>query len=127
MKAVGFGEENGVSVGPWRVKSEVASGTSGEADKLLKQKAVASIEDLFHGRITYYLKTPVIVDGSKELPQPLVFDRQTRPLAWKQADLKIQATLPLLGTDETTEELTDDSRYVLVRVSLTLKQKFTNQ
>lgn len=116
-----------MSVGPWRVFAEVVSATEDEADTLLQQKAVPSMESLFDGRISYYLKISTKIDGDNELLRPLVFipefNRQTRPRAWKQADLKIQATLPLVGTDESAEEVPDGARQSLIRVSLCLKKK----
>jgi len=85
------------------------------------------MEALFDGHISYCLETPVMIDGDKELPWPLVFvsefKRQTRPRAWKQTDLKLQSTLPLLGADETGGELTDEAIQLLIRVSLVLKEK----
>lgn len=124
---VAFGKENAVAVGPWSVFSEVVStdADDDEEEILLNQKAVSSMGDLFDGRISYYLKTPTMDDGDSELPWPLVFvsefTRETRPRAWKKTDLKLQSTLPLLGTDVTAEELTDGAHQLLVRVSLVLK------
>lgn len=120
-----------MSVGPWTVFSEVVSTADADNDDLLKQKAVPSMESLFEGEISYYVETPVMVESDGVLlPWPLVFisefTRETRPRAWKQTDLKLQSTLPILGADETAKEVTVEAGQALVRVSLILKQK-TNE
>lgn len=120
-----FGKENAVSVGPWTIYTEVVTAPDKEKDMLLKQKAVSSMDTLFDGHISYYVETPVMMENDEELPWPLVFvpefTRTTRPKAWKQTDLKLQSTLPLLGADETSHELTDGAKQALVRVTLVLK------
>lgn len=122
-----FGKENAVSVGPWKVFSEVVTDPDVDEDALLNQKAVSCMEDLFDGHITYYIETPTVVDGGSELPWPLVFvsefTKESRPRAWKQTDLKLQSTLPLLGTDEAAKELTEGASRWLIRVSLMLNQQ----
>lgn len=119
---VSFGKENATSVGPWTVISEVVSISDQHvahgAENLLEQKAVSSMASLFDGFVSYYLETTV----SNDVPKPLVFisdfTRESRPRAWKKADLKIQSTLPLLGNDEM---LADGAHRLLVKVTLTLK------
>lgn len=124
-----FGEENAVTVGPWTVFAEVVSGADDEdAENLLKQKAMNSMSDIFDGHISYYVETRVMMEKDEVLlPWPLVFisefTRETRPRAWKQTDLKVQSTLPLLGADETSKELTDGERRVLARVSLMVRKR----
>ena len=122
-----YGKENAVSVGPWTVFSEVVS--EGK-DDLQEQKAVSSMCTLFDGRISYYLKSPVTYENNKVLPKPLVFikefTRQTRPRAWKQMDLKIQSTLPLLGNDEAAlHEMAAGALRLLVKISLELEGEAT--
>jgi hypothetical protein len=118
-----YGKENAAYVGPWTVFSEVISSSDKYemncARELLEQKAVSSMASFFDGFVSYYLETTV----SNDLPRQLIFisnfTRESRPHAWKKADLKIQSTLPLLGNDEIT--IHKSAPRLLVRVTLTLK------
>lgn len=60
------------------------------------------MEAFMEGNIEYYIEAPTwYVDGGFQ-PRPLVFcvfKKADRPMAWKNSDLKIQTTLPLVGND----------------------------
>ena len=61
------------------------------------------MDDLMDGVIEYYLEAPTSYVNGKFIPNPLVFcqfRKVDRPLAWKNTDLKLQSTLPLLGIGE---------------------------
>lgn len=91
------------NVGPWAIYTEIVSNEGDCPDKFrLAQKAVTSMEAFMEGNIEYYIETPTwYVDGNFQ-PRPLVFcvfKKANRPVAWKNADLRIQSTLPLVGND----------------------------
>jgi tRNA(Ile)-lysidine synthetase-like protein len=99
-----YGSENKITIGPWSCSAEIMNNiTEKESTKLLKSKALRDLEDLMKGSVTYYIAAP-ITDG-ETLPSPLVhfeggFTKPSRPTAWKGFDLKFEATLPLLGIDQ---------------------------
>jgi hypothetical protein len=127
--AIEYGRE--IKVDPWCIVANVVPGTTSRdmAEKLLKEKALDTMEQLLSGNFHYYLQAPIIKQGS--LPEPLVFvtgyKKPTRPAAWRGFDLKVEQTLPLLGNDHSRlDHIFDDGleRYgqtwVLVKVQLTL-------
>jgi tRNA(Ile)-lysidine synthase TilS/MesJ len=98
------------SVGPWRVSTSIQRISSDvEKEALLARKAVPDMDAFMEGCIEYYVeartwksenRTGPITETS--VPRPLVFasfTKSTRPLAWKNADVKLQETLPLLSCD----------------------------
>lgn len=101
--AIEYGRE--IKVGPWRIVANVIPDTTRRdmAEKLLKEKALDTMEQLLSGDFHYYLQVPIIKHGCS--PEPLVFvkgyTKPTRPAAWRGFDLKVEQTLPLLGTDHT--------------------------
>ena len=97
-------------VGPWKVRSEVASGASFQQessqlpDTWLTKKAVLSMESFMDGNVEYFVSAPTWFDEDigDFIPRPLVFrqfSKADRPRAWKNCDLRIQSTLPVLGND----------------------------
>eukprot|EP00978_Attheya_sp_CCMP212_P000088 scaffold168_cov53-Attheya_sp.AAC.5 len=146
--AVEYGSEHATSFGPWKVVAEPVSLDSVKnelhAQELLEKKAVPSINMFMKGSISYFLKVSIQTDDTHEtadnlksmvaddqFPSPLVFlifSRQSRPLAWKNADLKIQTILPLPGVVDatTTKTVTKSiwekygSEWRIVKVSLAL-------
>jgi hypothetical protein len=89
-------------------------------ESLLEKKAVPTWEDFMSGKLVYCLKVPEEANGK---PRPLVlikeFSRTSRPQAWKNCDVKLQATLPLPGNDEVgIGALSDGSKYVVAQVEL---------
>lgn len=93
-------------VGPWTIKTDVLGETEIEKwRELEKLKAVESMEEFMSGYVQYYFKVPLLEPSS--LPQlvfPGRFTKIGRPKAWKNGDLKIESTLPLVGADATEEE-----------------------
>jgi hypothetical protein len=89
---------------------------------LLGTKAVRSLECFMDGVVEYYLQIPSWPDDT---PRPLVivsdFFRESRPLAWKSCDLKIQSTLPILGMDEITQKAMVEPHRNMQLVKVTLK------
>lgn len=89
------------SVGPWTIKTEIIP-ASEEVKGLLKVKAAKDVEGVLTGKIEYYIEVMETEDGEQP---PLVFienfTKETRPPCWKNADLRIEATLPILGVDTT--------------------------
>jgi len=120
-KDIQFGEE--IVIGPWSVTSEIV--LSIESDQLIRKKAVENIEDLMLGEIEYYVKVLTMNNG--EL-QPLIFidkfTKESRPPSWKNADLKVELTLPIIGNDEPTAKLLsvqgDRNQERVARVTLKL-------
>lgn len=102
---VEFGKER--KVGPWSVKSEIVSERLDCPDtSRLAQKAMGSMEYLMGGQIEYWLSSPTWDSQGTFKPRPLIFRHFTkacRPLAWKNCDLKVQQTLPLLGNDDSSD------------------------
>ncbi|KAG7337842.1 tRNAIle-lysidine synthetase [Nitzschia inconspicua] len=122
-------------VGPWNVRVETLDGSSfqdaaEEPTDWLAKRAVSSMENFMNGKIEYYLEVRAVSDTSHS-PSLLVFgqfNKSNRPEAWKNSDLKIQSTLPLLCIDNANEDTnnqdTDGSpttTTTLIRVSLELK------
>lgn len=112
-----IGTEHAVNVGPWRVEATVCK-EGQESKRLLLNKAVPSMDDFMKGSITYYLQARSWQAKSSEIHnvkdftvRPLIFQtfiKPTRPTAWKDSDIKIQETLPLVGVDpETAAALKD--------------------
>jgi hypothetical protein len=101
--ALEFGETR--HVGPWKVTAEILSEKVDSPDTFrLAQKAVPSFSDVMDGSIAYHVSAPTWQEQGSFVPRPLVFSQFTktsRPTAWKNSDLKVQTTLPLLGNDET--------------------------
>ena len=97
------------------------SQTKGEGDPLT-QKAIASLDALFGGVVSYYVETVSSNGKLRLLVFISEFTKGSRPLAWKKTDLKIQSTLPLLGNDETSlKGLANGLPTSLVKVTLALK------
>jgi tRNA(Ile)-lysidine synthetase-like protein len=87
---VAFGELR--RVGPWEVKAELVA-------EICTENVLSSWENFMKGEIRY--STTALVSNSG-VPSPLHFvegfTKITRPLNWKGVDVKIQSTLPLLGS-----------------------------
>jgi hypothetical protein len=103
---VALGAENAVRIGPWIVE---ATQIESETRHLLNQRAIASMDDLMTGRITYFLQArtwrSTALAAVAFTVRPLVLDdftKATRPEAWKNTDTKIQEILPLAGVDAET-------------------------
>jgi hypothetical protein len=93
----------------------------------LAKKAVLSMEVFMDGKIEYFVEATA---------RPLVFRRFSktdRPKAWKNCDLRIQSTLPVLGIDDTSigngsklehseSESCTNSEH-LIRVSMALRNR----
>lgn len=96
------------SIGPWTISAEIVS--ANEDSILLKKKAIQNIEDLMSGEINYYLYVLEKVTGEIH-PLTIVdsFCKETRPVSWKNCDLKVEETLPILGNDVETTKLLADS------------------
>eukprot|EP00533_Pseudo-nitzschia_delicatissima_P003670 CAMPEP_0116108408 /NCGR_PEP_ID=MMETSP0327-20121206/16769_1 /TAXON_ID=44447 /ORGANISM="Pseudo-nitzschia delicatissima, Strain B596" /LENGTH=775 /DNA_ID=CAMNT_0003601317 /DNA_START=329 /DNA_END=2656 /DNA_ORIENTATION=- len=118
-------------VGPWVVRTEVVQHSLLESPKvfhdslqspenLLAKKAVLSMEAFMEGKVEYFVAAPA---SETDEVKPLVFrsfSKLDRPRAWKNCDLRVQTTLPLLGIDESL--ISKDSKTErLVRVSMILK------
>eukprot|EP00545_Synedropsis_sp_CCMP1620_P006697 CAMPEP_0119010016 /NCGR_PEP_ID=MMETSP1176-20130426/4735_1 /TAXON_ID=265551 /ORGANISM="Synedropsis recta cf, Strain CCMP1620" /LENGTH=736 /DNA_ID=CAMNT_0006962609 /DNA_START=304 /DNA_END=2514 /DNA_ORIENTATION=+ len=114
---VQYGED--VRIGPWLVAARIV--TTGMDSDQMRKKAVESWEAFMSGDITYYLNAPMY----ESVVPPLVFvsgfEKQSRPLAWKSTDLKLQSTLPLLGNDkESVQLLANGAMTKVVEVRLRL-------
>jgi len=124
-------------VGPWKVRSQVVEGTilrdaSQAPADWINKRAVSSMEELMNGKIGYFIETPMVYDKKNDrfIPRPLVFrhfSKTDRPRAWKNSDLRIQTTLPLLGSPTVHDTSTENSNggsqpnhQSLVRVSIDL-------
>ena len=107
-------------VGPWKVRPEFFEGTGfHDAAEVptdwLAKKAVPSMEYLMDGKIEYFIETPTWFDKNSNqfVPKPLIFcdfDKKDRPRAWKNGDLRIQTTLPLLGNDIVAANIMKDRK-----------------
>jgi len=90
-------------VGPWVVCAEIVSDKGDCPEKFrLTQNAIISMEAFMEGNIEYYVESPTWRIDCKFQPRPLVFcvfKKADRPMAWKNSNLKIQSTLPLVGND----------------------------
>jgi len=136
-QALHFGTKR--TVGPWVVRTEVVPKTvtqdsSQSKDTLLAKKAVRSMEDFMDGTVEYYVEAPIYRKNNNSapqgfLPKPLVFrtfSKTDRPKAWKNCDLRIQSTLPVLGIDESSigseskHEGNTDTPDCLIKVSMVL-------
>lgn len=114
-----------LSFGPWSISATIIDDHNVDKSTLLVQKAIPSWENFMDGSIEYYIEVPIEETGN---PRELVFvskyDKQSRPLAWKQTDLKLQATLPLLGNDKDgLSKLANTSKSKIVRVLLVVYRK----
>ncbi len=115
-------------VGPWVVRTEVVQDSTQSTETLLAKKAVVCMEAFMDGKVEYFVAaSAAAIDAVK----PLVFrsfSKVDRPKAWKNCDLRIQTTLPLLGVDDSnvskddnsTRECSDKMEH-LIRVSMALK------
>jgi hypothetical protein len=106
-----FGETR--EVGPWKVTAEILNEKADSPDTpfRLAQKAVPSFSDMMDGSIEYHISAPTFQEEGRFVPHPLVFSQFTkisRPTAWKNSDLKVQTTLPLLANDETAVKAIND-------------------
>lgn len=97
LLAVQYGEE--VRMGPWLVVANIVP-TDLDEDSKLRKKAVESWEALMNGNIVYFMKAPLCELVARPLVFVSEFGKQSRPLAWKSTDMRLQSTLPLLGNDE---------------------------
>jgi hypothetical protein len=115
---------------PERVENDSSSET------LLVKKAVPSMESFMDGTIEYFIAAPAYREEASGtlVPRPLVFrsfSKSDRPRAWKNCDLRIQTTLPVLGVNNSanskTEHSDDKAQYInsecLIRVSITLTER----
>lgn len=121
-----------IEVGPWSIEANVVKDESETvAEKLLKERVFESMELLMQGNIEYHLQLPI--SDASSLPNQLVFiqgyTKATRPAAWKNLDLKIEQTLPLLGVDNSrTDNIPSNDivkygkTWVLGKVRLTLNK-----
>jgi hypothetical protein len=97
-------------VGPWKIRSEIFKGSlnhdvNENTTDLLSKPAVSSMEGFMDGKMEYFIETPVWTDTETgcSVSLPLVFcqfSKVNRPQAWKNSDLRIQATLPLLCSND---------------------------
>ena len=107
-----FGSEN--FAGPWTIKADIASGSSHQDSSQLpgiwlSKKAVLSMESFMDGCVEYFISAPTWFDKHHDnfIPRPLVFrqfSKTYRPRAWKNCDLKIQKTIPVLGNGPITKK-----------------------
>lgn len=110
------------SVGPWVVKTELVANSAETDVNLLEQKAVESVESVMTGQIHYYLEVLETENGEQS---PLVFienfTKETRPPCWKNTDLRIESTLPVLGFDTAfvhDNPFSCNTRYIRISLSL---------
>jgi hypothetical protein len=119
-------------VGPWVVRTEIVAETVMKDSPhpheiFLAKKAILSMETFMDGKVEYFVQATA---------RPLVFRRFSktdRPKAWKNCDLRIQSTLPVLGIDdssigsESKLEHSESERYTnserLIRVSMALRNR----
>jgi hypothetical protein len=93
-------------------------------------KAIGNIEDLMSGDIQYYVQA---LETEQGRIQPLTFvegfTKDTRPMSWKKADLRVESTLPILGNDiKTTNILSDNTTPCKTRLAkVTLRLKTLNK
>jgi hypothetical protein len=93
-------------VGPWKIRSEIFIGSSFHDITLqsvdwLSKRAILSMDSFMDGKVEYFLEAPIWTNTESgcSFSKPLVFyqfHKDNRPQAWKNSDLRIQATLPLL-------------------------------
>ena len=95
-----------VRVGPWTIKTAAVEETeTGKRTELEQLKAIVSMEAFMGGYIRYYFKAPILgPSSSPQLAFPLRFTKISRPKAWKNSDLKIESTLPIVGANATEEQ-----------------------
>ena len=125
------------TVGPWVVRTEIVQekmmkDSSQPPETWLAKKAVLSMESFMNGEIEYFLMAPAVCkeDTKTIVAKSLVFrkfSKTDRPRAWKNCDMRIQSTLPILGIDNSSRlevEKRDNEGYniseVLIRVSIAL-------
>ena len=77
------------------------------------------------GEIEYYLKVSGTKGGQMQsLVMVDKFSKETRPCCWKNCDLRVEATLPLLGNDIKTTQMVNEKANMnnteLVKISLKL-------
>lgn len=108
---VGYGFENASNVGPWQISAEVVCRSDSiewrenDIQSLIRRKVFLSMDSFMVGVFEYYLNVPSVREN--EAPHPLVmrtFTKQSRPIAWRGIDTKIQEFIPLLGVDENSPE-----------------------
>lgn len=121
-------------VGPWTVRAELMEDGSSFQDTTqqpidwLKKRAVTSMEQFMDGSVEYFVEIPHD-HGLETMKTPLVFgpfDKNNRPEAWKNSDLRIQSTLPLVFVDTSSNSSrgrSESSSTSLVRVSLEVISK----
>ena len=120
-RGVQYGEE--VRIGPWSITANVVSNEGLEKERLLENKAVPSWEAFMSGKIKYFMEAALHDSVVRPLVFVSEFAKQSRPQAWKRTDMKIQATLPLLGNDkEGIDELARSSMTAVVEVHLNLNR-----
>jgi len=106
-------------VGPWKIRSEIVKGpTYHDSSQLpgiwLVKKAVLSMESFMDGNVEYFIDSPTWFDkyANDFIPRKLIFrqfSKTDRPRAWKNCDLRIQSTLPVLGNDVIASNFIKDS------------------
>lgn len=103
IEIVALNYDMDTKVGPWVVCAEIVSDKGDCPEKFrLTQNAIVSMEAFMEGNIEYYVESPTWRIDCKFQPRPLVFcvfKKADRPMAWKNSNLKIQSTLPLVGND----------------------------
>jgi tRNA(Ile)-lysidine synthetase-like protein len=123
-------------VGPWKIRSEIFKSSSFHDDEMenptafLSKRAVSSMEGFMDGKMEYFIEAPIWTDTETGFSflKPLVFcqcSKDNRPPGWKNSDLRIQATLPLLCNNdfsrhEESSGKDQGNQTTLVRVSLEL-------
>jgi len=104
-KDIGHGDSGILMVGPWVIESQIEKNVSkSNVNILLEKKAIPSFESFMDGKIEYFMKVPIHCHSespNQPITYPLVvlqeFSKKNRPLAWKNTDMKIQSTLPIIG------------------------------
>ena len=101
-------------VGPWNILLQRDENNN---NNLLEKKAISSMDHFMMGTIIYYL--PPSNTGYIFVPS---YTKATRPSAWKHIDLRIQQTLPLVGSPPptTTTSQQQQQQTYLTKVTMSL-------
>jgi hypothetical protein len=80
------------------------------------------MDDLMSGEIIYYIQC---FENEKGEMNPFImiekFSKETRPYCWKNCDLRVESTLPLLGNDmKNVPERIDSNKGCLAKVTVKL-------
>lgn len=109
-------DDNVSEIGPWLIR---ATSMERADETILHKKPFLDMKDFMRGTFKYYLEVPK--DCSKLAVTEGQFNKSNRPLGWKNCDLKIESTLPLIGRPDKNE---DDSQVLIVKVEFILKSLF---